>query len=187
MEAKLLIIAAPSGAGKNTFINKLKEDYPERVVHSISYTTRNMREGESNGNPYFFTEISEFEERIEQGFFAEWAKVHGNYYGTSKEQLEKEWAQNHWVVMDVDVKGAANLKELYPEAHSFFILPPSIDALRQRLEKRQGKTDDVELRLANAVDEMLKAPEFDYQVTNDIFEEAYQDFHKIVANLLKND
>lgn len=187
MEAKLLIIAAPSGAGKNTFINKLKEDFPKRVVHSISYTTRKMREGETNGDPYFFIEMSDFKEKIEDSYFAEWAEVHGNLYGTSIAQLEKEWSNNRWVVMDVDVKGASNLKALFPEAHSFFILPPSIDVLRQRLELRQGKTDDVELRLANAVDEMLKAPDFDYQVTNDVFEEAYQEFHKIVANLVKND
>ena len=186
MDAKLLIIAAPSGAGKNTFINKLKEDYPGKVVHSISVTTRAMRDGESDGDPYYFVDLEKFENLIEQNYFAEWAKVHGNYYGTSRELLEKNWAEGKWVVMDVDVKGAANLKESYPEAHSFFILPPSIDELRHRLESRKGKTDDVGLRLANAVDEMLKAPEFDYQITNDEFDTAYEEFHKIVANLMKN-
>lgn len=187
MDAKLLIIAAPSGAGKNTFINKLIADHPDRVVHSISYTTRKAREGESDGNPYYFVEIDDFEKKIEENYFAEWAKVHGNYYGTSISQLQKNWAQGNWVVMDVDVKGAENLKRLFPEAVSFFILPPSIDALRERLESRRGKTDDIELRLQNAVDEMLKAPQFDHQITNDVFETAYEEFHKIVANLLKKD
>lgn len=185
MKAKLIIIAAPSGAGKNTFINKLCDEHPDRFVHSISYTTRKARDGESDGNPYYFLSEEQFKAKIEENYFAEWAEVHGNYYGTARSQLEAHWAENRWVVMDVDVKGADNLKTEYPEAVSFFILPPSIDALRQRLSARKGKTDDVELRLSNAVDEMLRAPDFDHQITNDNFDQAYAEFDKIIAKLLK--
>ncbi|MFK8139290.1 MAG: guanylate kinase [Bdellovibrionales bacterium] len=186
MGSKLFIIAAPSGAGKNTFINRLINENQDRVVHSISFTTRSPREGESEGHPYHFRSVDQFENLIEEDYFAEWAKVHKNYYGTSKEFLENLWAENKWVVMDIDVKGAQNLKNIYPDAVSFFILPPSVDVLRQRLLSRPGKTDDVELRLANAVDEMLSAPEFDYQITNDNFEEAYAEFQKIIEKYLQN-
>lgn len=184
MKAKLFIIAAPSGAGKNTFITKLLSDY-ERVTHSISYTTRSPRANEKQGDPYHFVSLEEFEKLIEDNFFAEWERVHNNYYGTSRKQLEDNWAKGLWVVMDIDVKGASNLKNQYPEAVSFFILPPSIEELRKRLANRpKGATDDIELRLANAVDEMLSAPEFDYQITNDDFETAYAEFKIIIEKYL---
>ncbi|MEC9281147.1 MAG: guanylate kinase [Bdellovibrionota bacterium] len=185
MKAKLLIIAAPSGAGKNTFINRLIQERPDHFVHSISYTTRNVRDGEVDGNPYYFLTEEDFRSKMADNFFAEWAEVHGNLYGTGRAQLEKHWAVNRWVVMDVDVKGAENLKKEYPEAVSVFILPPSIETLRHRLSSRKGKTDDLELRLANAVDEMLRAPDFDHQITNDNFDQAYAEFDKIIDNLLK--
>ncbi len=184
---KLIILAAPSGAGKNTFLEKAVEDF-ENLYHSISYTSRPPRKGESEGVPYHFLSIDEFRERIEKNFFIEWAKVHGNYYGTAREDLQKMSDQGKWVIMDLDIQGTRNIKAEIPEAVSIFILPPSVDELRKRLEKRdQGETDNLQLRLNNAVDEMLMAPEFDYQVVNDEIHSSYANFRKILEEILKSE
>lgn len=187
VKSRLIIIAAPSGAGKSTFLNRLTTEDP-RFVHSISFTTREARAGENHGNPYFFISEEEFERKIQGGEFVEWARVHAHLYGTEQAQLETYFKEKKWVVMDVDVKGANNLKSIYPDAVSFFILPPSVDELRQRLESRdKNESTDLKLRLSNAVDEMLIAPKFDYQVVNDNFELAYGKFKKIIDEVTKEE
>lgn len=181
----LIIIAAPSGAGKSTFLKQLTAD-DARFVHSISFTTRSPRAGERNGDPYFFVSVEEFKGMIDRQEFVEWAQVYENFYGTSRLQLEENWSNSKWVVMDVDVKGAANLKRIYPNSTSFFILPPSIDELRRRLEARDKKEKtNVQLRLAQAVDEMLSAPNFDFQIVNDKFDVSYAQFKKIIDEVVK--
>lgn len=184
MKTRMIILAAPSGAGKSSFVEKIcRED--SRLVDTVTYTTRPMRAGESNGRPYHFVQRSQFEELLKQNFFVEWAKVHTNLYGTPAHQLEDAWKLNKCIIMDVDVQGAATFKAKYQDAKTIFILPPSIDELRRRIVKRDGKVpDDLEVRMANAEKEIALARTFDFQIVNDQFEKSYAEFKKIVEDLL---
>ncbi|MFP5519195.1 MAG: guanylate kinase [Bdellovibrionia bacterium] len=184
MKTRLIIVAAPSGAGKSSFVERIcRED--SRLVDNITYTTRSMRKGESEGNPYHYISLEEFEKKVDQGFFVEWARVHTNFYGTSFESLEKAWAQNKTVIMDIDVQGTATFRAQFPDAKTIFILPPSIDELRRRVIKRDGGVPvDLEVRMSNAEKEMLEAPKFDFQVVNEDFEVSFAEFKKIIEKLL---
>ena len=179
----LIIVSAPSGAGKSSLCNRALKEFPT-LVHSISYTTRTPRPRESDGDHYFFITEQKFLSLIEKGFFAEWAKVHSHYYGTSKEQLESAWEKGQTVIMDIDVQGASQLKEQYPFAHTVFILPPSIDELKKRLQKRDAKTSFLNLRLKNAEEEMKMADQYDHQIINDNFETSYAQFRKIIEDII---
>ncbi len=185
MQTKMIIVAAPSGAGKSSFVEKLVKEEP-RLVDIITYTTRSMRKGESQGHPYYFVSRDDFEALIAQNFFVEWAKVHTNIYGTPMDQIQEAWKQGKCVIMDVDVQGARTFKEKFPnECRGIFILPPSIDELRRRVVNRDGKVpEDLEVRMQNAEMELKEAPNFDYQVVNDIFDTSYLRFKKIVEELL---
>lgn len=183
-KARLIIVAAPSGAGKSSFVERLaRED--QRLHDVITYTTRSMRNGESQGKPYFFISKEEFLARREGNFFIEWAQVHTNLYGTSFEQIEQAWALNKCCIMDIDIQGVATFKAKYPDAKTVFILPPSIEELRRRVIKRDGGAPaDLEVRMQNAEKEMTKAPEFDVRIVNDDFERSYSEFKKIVEKWL---
>ncbi len=181
---KMIIVAAPSGAGKSSFVERISKEDP-RLVDVITCTTRPMRRGESEGHPYHFINVEEFQRLLEKNFFVEHAKVHQNYYGTPGDQLEKAWAQGKCVIMDVDVQGAETFRRKYPESKSIFILPPSIDELRRRVIKRDGKVPaDLEVRMSNAEKEISRVGEFNFQVVNDDFEASYALFKKIIAELL---
>jgi len=184
MKTRMIIVAAPSGAGKSSFVEKAcRED--NRLEDTVTYTTRSMRKGESQGHPYYFVSKEEFETKIRENFFVEWAQVHTNHYGTPYYQLEDAWIKGKCIIMDVDVQGAATFKAKYPDAVSIFILPPSIDELRRRIEKRDGGLPaDIEVRMANAQKELQQASKFDYQIVNDNFEQSYAQFKKIVEELL---
>jgi guanylate kinase len=185
MKTKMIIVAAPSGAGKSSFVERIcSED--SRLEDTVTYTTRKMRSGESQGVPYYFVSQEEFQTMVDRNFFVEWAKVHTNLYGTPINQLEAAWAKGRCIIMDVDVQGAATFKAKFPQdSKSIFILPPSIDELRRRIAKRDGKLpEDFEVRMRNAEFEMSKAGEFDYQVINDVFENSYAEFKKIIESLL---
>lgn len=184
MKTKMIILAAPSGAGKSSFVEKItREDH--RLFDTVTYTTREMRKGESQGFPYHFVTIEEFTKRLQENFFVEWAKVHNNFYGTPLYQIENAWKEGRCVIMDVDIQGAETFKAKYPEAKTIFILPPSIDELRRRIQKRDGKVPaDLEVRMQNAAREMLEAPKFDYRIVNDVFDRSYAEFKKIVEDLL---
>lgn len=186
MKTPIIIVAAPSGAGKSSFVDRVcRED--ARLFDTITYTTREMRRGEEQGRPYFFVSPQEFEEKIKTGFFVEWAVVHNNLYGTPMEQLEKAWAEGRSVIMDVDVQGAATFKFKFPKSKSVFILPPSIDELRRRIVGRDGRVPpDLELRLRNAEIEVSKVSDFDYHIVNDDFETSYSQFKKIIEELLSD-
>lgn len=186
MKANLIIVAAPSGAGKSSFVERICREEP-RLVDTVTYTTRSMRRGESQGHPYHFVSKAEFESLIDRGFFVEWAHVHTNMYGTPLNQLEDAWRAGKAVIMDVDIQGAATFKTKFPEqAALIFILPPSIEELRRRIIKRDGEPPaDLDVRLANAQVELGKAAEFDFRVVNDDFERSYAEFKKIIENLLK--
>lgn len=180
----MIIVAAPSGAGKSSFVERIsKED--NRLYDTITYTTRSMRDGESQGHPYYFIAKEEFEKKIKENYFVEWARVHTNLYGTPYHQIEEAFASKKCVIMDVDVQGAQTFKLKYPDAKTVFILPPSIEELRRRVIKRDGnKTLDLDVRMKNAEIEIGKASEFDYQIVNDVFEQSYSEFKKIVQQLL---
>lgn len=181
---RMIIVSAPSGAGKSSFLNRVLLEFP-RLKDTVTYTTRTMRTGESDGNPYFFVTREKFLQLIEEGFFVEWAKVHDNMYGTPLHQIEDTFREGRVAIMDVDVKGAATFKTKFPDAVSIFILPPSIDELRRRILKRDSKVpEDLELRLINAQMEMSLAHSFDYQVVNEDFEESYTRFKKIIEDLV---
>lgn len=183
-KTKMIILAAPSGAGKSSFVEKITQEEP-RLFDTVTYTTRVMRKGERQGFPYHFVSMSEFERLRDENFFVEWAKVHTNFYGTPHHQLEDAWKEGRCVIMDVDIQGAATFKAKFPEAKTIFILPPSIDELRRRIHKRDEVIPaDFEVRMENAAREMKEADKFDYQIVNDQFDQSYARFKKIVEELL---
>lgn len=182
MKTRMIIVAAPSGAGKSSFVERLADE-DSRLHDIITYTTRPMRHNESQGKPYFFISKDEFEKKIKEDYFVEWALVHTNLYGTSHEQIKLAWAKDKVVIMDIDIQGVATFKSKYPDAKTVFILPPSIEELKRRVIKRDGgATPDLDIRMANAEKEMQKANEFDVRIVNDDFERSYSEFKKIVEN-----
>ncbi|PIS11013.1 MAG: guanylate kinase [Bdellovibrio sp. CG10_big_fil_rev_8_21_14_0_10_47_8] len=184
LKTKMIIVAAPSGAGKSSFVERICAEEP-RLRDTVTFTTREMRAGESPGKPYHFVSTTEFEVLLAKNFFVEWARVHDNLYGTPLEQLEQAWSENQCIIMDVDVQGAETFRRKYPESKSIFILPPSIDELRRRVIKRDGKVPaDLEVRMTNAEKEIQFADKFDFQIVNDDFHTSYAKFKKIVEELL---
>ncbi len=176
----LYIVAAPSGAGKTSLVKSLLECTPGITV-SVSHTTRPARPGEVHGEHYYFVDVSGFEAMKEQQEFLEYAWVFDNYYGTSRQSVEATLATGLDVILEIDWQGAQQVRKLYPESCSVFILPPSRTSLEQRLRAR-GQDDDkvVERRMRAAVDEMSHYREFDYLVVNDDFEQALQELRAIV-------
>lgn len=187
MKNGIIIVAAPSGAGKSSFVDKITQEMSS-LVDVITYTTRPMRAGESQGKPYFFTTKEDFQNKIEQGFFVEYAKVHTNMYGTPIDQILKAWQENKSIIMDIDVQGAETFRAKFPDrTKTIFILPPSIDELRRRVIKRDGGIPaDLEIRMQNALKEIDRAKEFDYQLINDQFETSYSQFKKIIEEITAN-
>lgn len=180
-ELLLLILCSPSGAGKTTLTRHLLDELSD-LTFSVSHTTRPPRAGEVDGQAYHFVDRERFLAMVQQGRFAEWAEVHGNLYGTSTDQLEQARADGkRGVVFDIDHQGARQIKAKLPNAVGIFVLPPSMDELRRRLEGRA--TDSVEVierRFAIARDEIAHYPFFDYLVVNDDLEEAKHDVVSIV-------
>lgn len=177
---RLFLVTAPSGAGKSSLVSALLKADP--TVHlSISHTTRSPRPGEVDGREYHFVTVETFEAMKEDNAFLEWAYVHGNYYGTSKKWIESELAVGHDVLLEIDWQGALQVKRLFPDVVGIFILPPSVEALRERLNKRAADAPEViARRLAGAGAEMVHAGQFDYVIINDDFERAKDDLIAIV-------
>ena len=146
----LICISAPSGSGKTTLCKVVRSINPE-LIWSVSYTTRKPRSSEVDGEDYNFISMKEFERLIDKGHFAEWENVHGNYYGTVKSGLDDAILKNKLVLLELDVKGTESIQKLYPEnSYSIFIVPPSIESLRMRLQKRGSETEEsIERRLAS--------------------------------------
>jgi guanylate kinase len=177
---RLFIVSAPSGAGKSTLCRLLLERLPN-LRYSISTTTRPPRKGEIEGRDYFFTDAASFKAGIATRQWAEWAEVHGHYYGTSAAFIDAQRAAGHDLLLDIDVQGAAQLRAMYPDAVTVFILPPSMAVLRQRLEQRGADAPEViEKRLANARREMDQRDAYAYTVVNDRLEDALADLLRIV-------
>ena len=184
----LIIVSAPSGSGKSTIVNWLMQEHPElRLAFSISCTSRPPRGTEQHGVEYFFISPEEFRERIERNEFLEYEEVYENrFYGTLKEQVERQLENGQNVVFDVDVKGGVNIKKYYGDrALSIFIQPPSVDELRRRLEGRQ--TDSAEAineRVAKAEYELTFAPQFDRILINDDLDTAKREAYDMVSSFL---
>lgn len=182
--ARMIIVAAPSGAGKSSFVERATREI-SRLFDTVTYTTRSMRAGESEGHPYHFVSDAKFGELVHQGFFVEWANVHTRKYGTPLHQLEDAWKNGQVVIMDVDVQGAATFKKKYPDCVTVFILPPSIDELRRRVIKRDGGAPkDLDIRMQNALREIAQADQFDFRVVNDDFERSYREFKQLVEKII---
>jgi guanylate kinase len=169
---KLFIICAPSGGGKGTLIRRVLETLPN-VGYSVSFTTRRPRDGEVEGKDYFFVSRDEFEKMIADGEFLEYAIVHNNYYGTSRSIVEKELNEERDVILEIDVQGAALVREKVSDAISIFIMPPSFEELKERLASRATDSEEVQqIRLQNARSEVGRYKEFDYIIINDDIETA---------------
>lgn len=175
------MVSAPSGAGKTTLCQRLTADLPG-MMHSVSYTTRKPRPGEVNDRDYTFVREEEFRRMAEAGEFAEWAEVHGNLYGTSKERVEEMLQEGIDVILDVDTRGAAQLREAYPDGVFVFILPPSMKSLRERLTARMSDSaEEIERRLRRAREEIRDYRSYDYVIVNDEFERALRELESVVT------
>ncbi len=182
----LYIVSAPSGAGKTSLVKALVDAQPQARV-SVSHTTRAMRPGEVDGVNYHFVSREEFLARLERNEFLEHAEVFGNLYGTSQRWLEQTLAEGYDLILEIDWQGAQQVRRLMPQAKSIFILPPTQEALRQRLNNRGQDSDEIiEKRMREAVSEMSHYVEYDYLVINDDFAHALIDLQSIFrANQLK--
>nr|WP_315430061.1 guanylate kinase [uncultured Albidiferax sp.] len=176
----LIVVAAPSGAGKSSLVKALME-LDAKVQPSVSHTTRDPRGQEKHGREYFFASQSEFDAMVKADAFVEWAEVHGNRYGTSKKAIEERMAEGADVILEIDFQGAIQIKQIFANAVLIFILPPSWEELRSRLERRgEDAPDVIELRLANAAIEMAQAHKFDFVIINELFDRAVFDMKTIV-------
>ncbi|HEY6872622.1 MAG TPA: guanylate kinase [Geobacteraceae bacterium] len=179
-EGILYIISAPSGAGKTTLCKEVIDIFPD-LRHSVSYTTRPARPGEVHGRDYFFVPEGEFERMVAAGEFAEWAEVHGNLYGTALKTLDDFRRDSIDVILDIDCQGACQLKERYTGGVFIFILPPSFDELRRRLDFRNSDTVEViARRIENAAAEIREARWYDYIIVNDVFSRAVEELKSVL-------
>lgn len=179
---KIIIIAAPSGAGKTSVVRHLLQAFPQQLDFSISCATRSPRAAEKEGVDYYFISPAAFKQKIEEDQFAEWEMVYeGKYYGTLRSELNRIWAANKVPLLDVDVKGGLHVKQNYPDSLSIFIEPPSLEALQTRLAARGTETPaSLETRLQKASWELQFRNQFDKIIVNDALEEACVAVEKIV-------
>lgn len=181
VKPKLIVISAPSGSGKTSIFKNARAALPN-LMFSISYTTRSPREGELNGVDYIFTEEKQFLQMIAEDQFLEWAEVYGNYYGTSKSSIRRSQQDGKIVILDIDVQGALQLRQI-PDLNAVFvfIMPPSLEELSRRLISR-GTEDQasVHKRLSNAEKEISCRDQYDYQIINDDLDQAVDEFLKVV-------
>ncbi len=178
----LFVFSAPSGTGKTTLAKRLCSDL-EGMAHSVSYTTRAPREGEIEGVHYHFVDVPEFKDMIEQGEFLEWAVVHNNYYGTSRNKIQERLDNALDTILDIDTQGAAEIKRIMPGSVLIFIMPPSLEELKRRLFLRGTDSEEtINKRLMRAEQEMQEAIHYDYIVVNEDFERALGDLKCIIRS-----
>ena len=176
----LFVVAAPSGAGKSSLVKALME-LDSRVQPSVSHTTRAPRGQEKHGREYFFASDAEFDAMVQAEAFVEWAHVHGRRYGTSRKAIEDRIATGADVVLEIDFQGAIQIKRIFANAVLIFVLPPSWEELRSRLERRgEDAAEVIDLRLRNAELEMRHVGEFDFVIINELFERALFDLKAVV-------
>ncbi len=175
----LFVVAAPSGAGKSSLVKALME-LDSHVQPSVSHTTRAPRGQEKHGREYFFASEQEFDAMVQADAFVEWARVHNHRYGTSKKAIEDRMNQGADVILEIDFQGAIQIKRVFANAISIFILPPSWEELRSRLERRgEDSPEVIELRLTNAAVEMAQVSQFDFVIINELFDKALFDLKAI--------
>ena len=176
----LFVVSAPSGAGKSSLVRALRE-FDARVYPSVPHTTRAPRGQEKHGREYYFVSDAEFDAMAANNGFVEWANVHSRRYGTAKKSLEERIQGGTDVLLEIDYQGALQVKNAFPNAVLIFILPPSWDELRARLENRgEDAPEVIELRLKNAAEEMAQVAEFDFVIINELFESALFDLKTII-------
>jgi len=187
MSGKVIILSAPSGAGKTTIVKHLlKKDM--HLEFSISACSRDMRQGEKNGVDYYFLAVDDFKKKIENNEFIEWEEVYkGNYYGTLKSEIERIWKKGKHVLFEVDVKGGINLKNIFKEkALSLFIKPPSVSVLKERLIARSTDSEEIIIkRMSKAEEELSYEKQFDRVIVNDNLDKAKKQAYKIVKSFIK--
>lgn len=180
MTGNLFILSAPSGGGKSSLIGALRKTHPHVTV-SVSHTSRAPRPGEENGKHYHFVDSDTFKQLIAEEVFLEWAEVFGNFYGTSRLAIAEQLAEGKDVFLDIDWQGAQQIRQLFDDVTTIFVMPPSKAALRQRLlERGQDSGDVIDSRMEEAQAEMSHFTEFDYLIVNDDFETALQELEQIV-------
>jgi guanylate kinase len=183
----LFIIAAPSGGGKTTLCREVRKRFSD-MLYSVSYTTRQLRDGEQEGVDYHFIGKRAFENGIAAGKWAEWALVHGNYYGTSADFLDKGLSDGRDILLDIDVQGTRQILKRYPNSVAIFILPPSLEVLEQRLTARgTDSAESIAVRLANAEKEMKQQDLYHHIIVNDQLSKAAHELISIIENYRTTD
>ncbi len=179
-QGKLFVLSGPSGVGKGTILARLFVDFHD-IEYSVSATTRQARAGEVQGENYYFLSEEEFFQLVENDQLIEWANVHNNYYGTPKEYVDKTLKKGQDIILEIDIQGAKQVRENYPDAVFIFLLPPSLQELEQRLEQR-GSEDkrNKKIRLRNAREEMQEKQKYDYVIINDRIEETVDQLRSII-------
>jgi guanylate kinase len=178
----LFVVSGPSGAGKTTLYREAASSLPN-LKHSVSYTTRRPRPGEVNERDYTFINRDEFKGMIDRAEFAEWAEIHGKLYGTSKKRLEETMDSGIDAILDIDVQGAEQLKKKYQGGVYIFVLPPSLEVLGKRLQKRMvNSKEEIEKRLKVAAKEIKRYREYDYVIVNNILEDALKELSAIIIS-----
>jgi guanylate kinase len=176
----LFVVAAPSGAGKSSLVKALRE-LDAQIAPSVSHTTRAPRGQEKHGREYYFVTDAQFDDMVATGQFLEWAHVHGHRSGTSRGAIEERMALGRDVILEIDYQGAFQIKKIFANAVLIFILPPSLEELRARIERRgEDSPEKIDLRMKNARTEIQQAREFDFVIINELFERAVFDLKAIV-------
>jgi len=181
-KGEIFVITAPSGTGKTTLIHAIRERV-RGIGYCVSHTTREPREGEKEGNHYYFLTRAEFEQMVDERQFVEWANVYGHLYGTSSAGMKRALSSGSDLLLDVDIQGAEAIKEHFPESHSVFILPPSMHVLEQRLHGRATEDqEDADIRIKKAEEEINRCKEYDFIVINDDFSQAVHEMEAIIVS-----
>ena len=181
-KGQIFIITAPSGAGKTTIIKNILKKDVEGIDYSISHTTRKPRGGESHGLHYYFVKRENFEKMIDAHEFVEWAVVYGHLYGTSISSINRALSSGKDLLMDVDIQGCQEMKRQFPDSLSIFILPPTIDILKERLHKRSPNDKmNIDLRLKKAEEEIQQCRDYDYIIVNDDLKKAIKEIEAIIV------
>lgn len=182
---KIIVIAAPSGTGKTTIIRSVFVRMPE-LIYSVSATTRKKRRGEKEGVDYFFISEAEFMDKIQANEFAEWEQFYGYYYGTPRKYIEETINTGATIILEIDVKGALQIKSVYPEAKLIFIAPPDLATLKDRLVKRQTETpEDLAKRIERVEMELAQQSKFEFTIVNDRLEDAVNELENLIRKLIK--
>ena len=180
-KGSIFVVSAPSGAGKTTLCEKILASMGN-IRPSVSFTTRMPRKGEVHDRDYTFVGESEFRKMIDKGEFAEWAVVHGNLYGTSGKRLREIMDSGDDVLLDIDVQGARQIRESFASGVFVFVLPPSMEVLRKRLERRKSNTaEDIERRMRRAVDEIRDFTQYEYVIVNDVLKDSVKKLGAVIA------